>query len=233
MLPDTKVCVGCGNDLPLTAFGLFKEGKFGRRSKCKSCRADEERARRASQPPSEERKEKARKRARAWNADNKERKAEASKAWAEANPEKVKSSVKKWREGNREKTRAISNAWFKRNPGTASKASKSWRDRYPERYKASQKNWRLENAHYWRIRHLQEQSVPSDFTCADWECVLEEFSHACAYCLRQDVKLTMDHVVPISKGGAHTVGNIVPACKSCNSKKRDRSIFYMVGYRGA
>jgi 5-methylcytosine-specific restriction endonuclease McrA len=29
----------------------------------------------------------------------------------------------------------------------------------------------------------------------------------------------MDHVVPISRGGKSTKGNIVPACKECNTKK--------------
>ncbi len=31
--------------------------------------------------------------------------------------------------------------------------------------------------------------------------------------------LTMDHVVPIIRGGKSTPGNVVPACKECNSKK--------------
>jgi len=32
--------------------------------------------------------------------------------------------------------------------------------------------------------------------------------------------LTMDHVVPLSRGGKSTKGNIVPACKECNNKKK-------------
>jgi 5-methylcytosine-specific restriction enzyme A len=32
--------------------------------------------------------------------------------------------------------------------------------------------------------------------------------------------LTMDHIVPISRGGKSTRGNLVPACKSCNSNKK-------------
>ncbi len=32
--------------------------------------------------------------------------------------------------------------------------------------------------------------------------------------------LTMDHVVPLSRGGKSKKGNIVPACKECNSKKK-------------
>jgi 5-methylcytosine-specific restriction enzyme A len=33
-------------------------------------------------------------------------------------------------------------------------------------------------------------------------------------------ELTMEHVVPIIRGGASSKGNIVPACKECNSKKK-------------
>lgn len=34
--------------------------------------------------------------------------------------------------------------------------------------------------------------------------------------------LTMDHVVPIIRGGLSTKGNVVPACKACNTAKRHR-----------
>lgn len=33
-------------------------------------------------------------------------------------------------------------------------------------------------------------------------------------------ELTMDHVVPIARGGKSSKGNLVPACKACNSKKK-------------
>ncbi len=44
----------------------------------------------------------------------------------------------------------------------------------------------------------------------------------CYYCHRIVGRngLTMDHVVPLSRGGKSRKGNIVPACKQCNSKKK-------------
>lgn len=50
-------------------------------------------------------------------------------------------------------------------------------------------------------------------------------SSPCYYC---GVKLvakeaTMDHIVPICQGGTSTKGNVVPACKACNTAKKDRS----------
>ena len=45
-----------------------------------------------------------------------------------------------------------------------------------------------------------------------------EFSNCCAYC-GQEGDMQMEHVEPIDKGGAHDIGNIVPACLSCNYSK--------------
>jgi len=44
----------------------------------------------------------------------------------------------------------------------------------------------------------------------------------CYYCGREfkPSELTMDHIVPLIRGGRSTKGNTVPACKDCNSKKK-------------
>jgi len=44
----------------------------------------------------------------------------------------------------------------------------------------------------------------------------------CHYCSRRfpPAELTMDHIVPIVRGGKSVRGNIVPACKDCNNKKK-------------
>ena len=44
----------------------------------------------------------------------------------------------------------------------------------------------------------------------------------CHYCKKQfaPAELTMDHIVPLSRGGKSTKGNVVPCCKDCNSNKK-------------
>lgn len=44
----------------------------------------------------------------------------------------------------------------------------------------------------------------------------------CHYCGRHVGKedLTMDHIVPLIRGGKSTKNNLVPACKECNNKKK-------------
>ena len=46
--------------------------------------------------------------------------------------------------------------------------------------------------------------------------------HVCQYCGRQGGDMTLDHVVPRHRGGAHTWENLVTACKSCNHRKGGR-----------
>jgi len=45
----------------------------------------------------------------------------------------------------------------------------------------------------------------------------------CYYCGRSvpPKELTLDHIVPLTRGGKSTKGNCVPACKECNNKKKD------------
>jgi 5-methylcytosine-specific restriction protein A len=44
----------------------------------------------------------------------------------------------------------------------------------------------------------------------------------CYYCGRKynPVELTMDHLIPIARGGKSVHANLVPACKECNNKKK-------------
>ena len=44
----------------------------------------------------------------------------------------------------------------------------------------------------------------------------------CHYCKKRfnASELTMDHLIPISRGGKSVKGNLVPACKECNNKKK-------------
>lgn len=50
-------------------------------------------------------------------------------------------------------------------------------------------------------------------------------NHTCQYCRVKftEKKLTIDHVVPLSKGGRHEWTNVVTACSSCNNRKGDKT----------
>ncbi|HBL10086.1 MAG TPA: HNH endonuclease [Cyanobacteria bacterium UBA11162] len=52
--------------------------------------------------------------------------------------------------------------------------------------------------------------------------VLRRDRHTCQYC-GSTKQLTLDHVIPRSKGGKHSWDNVVTACERCNSRKGDRT----------
>lgn len=62
------------------------------------------------------------------------------------------------------------------------------------------------------------------------EYLTEQFEGRCAYCGGRAEG--WDHVVPVSAAGATVPGNIVPACASCNSSKRDRPLTEWIDRKG-
>jgi 5-methylcytosine-specific restriction endonuclease McrA len=59
------------------------------------------------------------------------------------------------------------------------------------------------------------------FTNEEWNDRLLEYNHCCAYCYKSFPldELTVEHMIPLSRGGTNTIDNIVPSCRSCNSRK--------------
>ena len=61
----------------------------------------------------------------------------------------------------------------------------------------------------------------------------------CHWCEQafKPAELTMDHVVPVARGGKSTKGNVVPSCKACNTKKKQMLPMeweeYLDGVRGS
>ncbi len=53
--------------------------------------------------------------------------------------------------------------------------------------------------------------------------VFRRDDHTCQYCARHTFDLTLDHVLPRSRGGPTNWENVVACCKACNAKKRDRT----------
>lgn len=111
-------------------------------------------------------------------------------------------------------------------------------DRYrlTEKYQAKQQKY-LESekgADYLakkRQRHRKRRLVKETagtLTEYEWRVITHAFRRTCAYCGKKtrttgDIKhpdhLTMDHIIPLSKGGTHTRDNVTIACEECNQRK--------------
>lgn len=112
------------------------------------------------------------------------------------------------------------------NPEEEQEKIRRYRSANRDKYRDTDRRYRLAHPEQKRDkeqrRRARKRELPATLTREQWAAILAAFKHKCAYCGAKGVKLQQDHVTPVSKGGGYTVENIVPACKSCNSKKRDK-----------
>lgn len=75
------------------------------------------------------------------------------------------------------------------------------------------------------IRLLSYRHVPRYTRAVSRKSILLRDGHRCQYCLTKFLpgKLTLDHVLPKSKGGKNTWENLVASCYPCNNAKSDMS----------
>ncbi len=80
-----------------------------------------------------------------------------------------------------------------------------------------------------RYRANKQNAPVNDFTAAQWRLMQEICDHRCAYCgKRAKGHLHREHLTPLSNGGSNTWSNILPACRSCNSRKGTGSVLKAV-----
>jgi len=75
-----------------------------------------------------------------------------------------------------------------------------------------------------RAKRRAAKKIETTLTTEEWQEILKAHKSKCYWCkkrLKPD-EITMDHVIPLSKGGHHSKENLVLACLSCNSTKYNR-----------
>lgn len=101
-----------------------------------------------------------------------------------------------------------------------SKYNKVHRDEMRERERRYREANRDKFQKKWRRRYAREQNCKTfRFLDSDWHKLLLQYDYRCFYCQSIDYELTLDHKIPISRGGDHSIGNAIPACRSCNASK--------------
>lgn len=74
-----------------------------------------------------------------------------------------------------------------------------------------------------KIKMKKEREKAQQLRKSTWWQNLIRNNAKCYYCGKflSHEQTTMDHIVPVSRGGSSTKGNIVVACKECNNLKKD------------
>jgi len=101
--------------------------------------------------------------------------------------------------------------WFKDNPEK--------RKEHERRYARANRDW--VNSKTAMRRAARKKAQVEDLGSKYLEHVFDFYGRKCLACPREDV--TLDHVVPLSKGGSHGYRNFQVLCLSCNTSKNNRS----------
>lgn len=91
--------------------------------------------------------------------------------------------------------------------------NREWRKRNPEKARL-----------YVRVSSHKRRAAAGSAHWAreEWLALLERYGGRCHYCGAEG-RMDADHRIPLSRGGSNMIDNIVPACKSCNCSKNDRT----------
>lgn len=60
------------------------------------------------------------------------------------------------------------------------------------------------------------------FPYKEWGRMVDACNDTCPACQSPNAFITLDHIIPLSRGGRLELSNMRPICKPCNSRKRDR-----------
>jgi 5-methylcytosine-specific restriction endonuclease McrA len=166
-----------------------------------------------------------------------------NKKWQDANPDKVAQSKRKWQENNKQKKID----WAKNNPDKIRVAQRKYYDKnkngsirdrrlndyknnpekyaeYRDRYRESKKQinakWKQNNKELLRMysgKRRALQNLNGIFYISQKE-MIKLCNSPCVSC-GDTANIEIDHIVPIIRGGRHSIGNLQPLCASCNRSK--------------
>lgn len=241
----SESCTRCGVEKSTSEFpprrDKGKKVKRYPRRMCRVCRdqaerdtyhrrkdADRERRRRYERARSEER----RVYLAAWRAAN----PDYTRTWRRNNRERVAAAEAAWRTANAERYRQIRRRWAAANPDPqSSDRAAAWRRAHPERMKLARRRWSKANPEQVRVnrqRRRDRMRTPQGaglmerglnrtvvFERDEWTCQL------CGAFIDRNLRgpdpmsPSIDHVIPLVRGGDHVYSNMQASHLLCNMRK--------------
>lgn len=208
---NSKTCSTCLETKPVTNFHAKAISKDGYQNKCKTCSA-------------------------AYYKQNKQHKAlKAALRYVEKR-EEILAYQHSYKKANpeieiayRERTKTIrrikSKLRYQNNADFFAEQKRLYRAKNPAAAKQYQKEWALKNPdaakskanrRYQLLRNVETKII------TDKE-IRKLYQGPCFYCGNTN-RISIDHIIPLSRNGRHSIGNLISACKSCNSRKQARTI---------
>lgn len=162
-------------------------------------------------------------RRRKWYAENRERAVDGVRLWQARNDERYRELKRRWIEGNRERERERLRRWDRDNRERRGMITRRWQAANPDAVRAVRHRRRARKHNTIaplttpELRALDARTfVPVD----------EHGAGLCPVCFAELTRSTahLDHDVPLSRGGAHSLDNVAYVCGPCNLAKNTRTM---------
>lgn len=236
-MEQSRVCPGCNTNLPLSAFGKKsgpKARKDGTRSRCKSCESL------AQKIYSANNRDKINASKRRWAAENPEKKAAMDKRYQIKHQEQLREYSKLYWANNKDKMRIqkqnrpeeqkarkreADRIYGKLNREKNRKATRKYRSAHPDRVREISKRYRDANPELMALKAMKRRALKEQngIYLISTKELIQIYNSKCFYC-QSNSNIEADHIIPISRGGQHSVGNLIAACRKCNASKGARTI---------
>ena len=198
----------------------------GYKSRCRDCFNAQNRAERAAKPEKykataqkyvEANKEHIQNLKRSHQKENPEKYDEATRKYWETHSEEIKTKARERRQQDLEHYREIGRNSYERHAEERRRYSLEYYKLHPEKS--------VEATNRRRARKL---AAGGSHTEEQWQSLKSFYNHKCLCCGKQEpeIKLTRDHVLPLTQGGTDSIDNVQPLCARCNSKKNNKHIDY-------
>lgn len=159
-----------------------------------------------------------------YHLQNRERSKQTGLAWLAANRERARQAQREYEIRNRDRLNQRKQAWRAANQERLRAYARKYNREHPERQAA----YLLRNAEKCALRAraaTQRRRFGPDGRPVDFAAILAEHGMTCHICggaIADRSDLHFDHVIPLSRGGAHSAENIRPSHAFCNQSKGAR-----------
>jgi len=176
---------------------------------------------------------------RKYYVKNRRRLIAKSRAYRLAHPIKVRNTLRAWRNKNAKKHHIAKQEWQLQNwerhleicrkynashPTKKIRSSRAWRISNPKEMERCRRAWSIAHPRQValgaKMRRARKHSASGTYSLIDIDRIRDVQKDLCRYC---SIPLggggTVDHKIPLVRGGSNYPKNLCLACRSCNSRK--------------
>jgi len=198
-ITQTKICTTCNKEKELLLFSKDKSTNDGLCYKCKECTKEYKKQ---------------------YKINNRETIAIGNKKYRENNLNKVKETKRIHYIKHKEYIRKKHKEYYIKNAGDIQNKAKEYRDENKEKIREYAKTESSKNS-MRNSRHKRRSITKKGDVTTKQISDLRNNAKICYWCNEslKNKEVHIDHYIPLSKGGEHTISNLVISCFTCNLKK--------------